>query len=100
MCAARDKYTVGVQPCSNFMPRQDMYRDNIYECFGPYDNKPSNVQNPCRQTVSFCENCYSDHHVNGWETCGTILFCSEGMDIECLRDSDCETCKAAMEAKL
>ena len=57
-----NKYTVGRQPCDNYKAQKDgnAYNiwDNVHECF---------IGDGC--TVSFCENCYSDHHSNGYESC-------------------------------
>lgn len=57
----KQKFTVGQQPCDNYMPKIDGNEyamwDNEHECY------------KCDGTVSFCENCFWDHHANGYETC-------------------------------
>jgi hypothetical protein len=91
----RDKFKKGRQPCDDYTPQQEMYRDNKHECFGPYGE--GNEEGPrCRQIVSFCENCRKDHHADGWDNCGKILWCEKGHDIECMRD-DCESCEEVLE---
>jgi len=52
-------FTKGEQPCQNFAPQQNQFGSNRHQCFCCQDNT----------TVSFCENCYYDHHENGIETC-------------------------------
>lgn len=59
----------GKQPCEDFNPKKDdWHMTNIHECYGPL--KDGKMQKNCQWTVSFCQNCYTDHHENGYETCG------------------------------
>ena len=55
------EYTVGKQPCENYKPHKDEHGlDNVHCCWF------------CTQedrTVSSCENCLTDHHEGGYETC-------------------------------
>ena len=66
----RGSFTEGRQPCAAFKPQRDgngyATWDNIHECFGPFDDSG---RERCGGSVSFCENCYSDHHSGGWNTC-------------------------------
>ena len=54
-------YTVGKQPCDNFKPQMEANEyamwENLHQCYR------------CGGEVSFCLNCYKDHHKNGYETC-------------------------------
>lgn len=61
-------FELGQQPCGNFTPRMGYYGHNEHECFafGPRKKDP---EAECRATVSFCENCHSDHHAFGYENC-------------------------------
>ena len=56
-------YRIGRQPCQGFKAKREANAyaewNNVHECFLGDGN--------C--TVSFCENCHSDHHSNGYETC-------------------------------
>ena len=67
---ARAKYIVGRQPCTEFEAQREgngfAEWDNVHECFGPFcdSERPR-----CGGTVSFCTNCYSDHHSDGWDAC-------------------------------
>ncbi len=64
------KFTEGRQPCNDFTPQREgngyATWDNVHKCYGPFDdsNRPQ-----CGGTVSFCENCVSDHHSHGWDKC-------------------------------
>lgn len=53
-------YETGQQPCGNFKSKSEDYRwsGNVHSCFQCEDS-----------TVSFCENCSTDHHANGYEAC-------------------------------
>jgi hypothetical protein len=55
------EFTIGRQPCQNFRPQIEANEyaqwENRHEC-------PR-----CGKTRSFCLNCHSDHHEDGWETC-------------------------------
>ena len=61
-------YTVGQQPCQNFKQRMDGNENamwgNVHECYCGHSKG-----NGCTKTVSFCENCYKDHHEGGYENC-------------------------------
>lgn len=57
-------YTVGRQPCSDFlrgdadvMALGDGNRRNCHQC-------PE-----CEGRRAFCDNCNTDHHEHGWESC-------------------------------
>jgi len=54
-------FEIGRQPCGNFKPQLDSNGnamwDNRHECY------------KCGGLVSFCLNCYKDHHAYGYETC-------------------------------
>jgi hypothetical protein len=56
----RDEYEKGKQPCNRFKPSNEdpFLRGNVHSCIYCDDS-----------TVSFCENCCFDHHINGYETC-------------------------------
>ncbi len=68
-------YTEGRQPCADFKPHRDgngyAEWDNVHCCYGPYPKDPDDQfgSDQCNGTVSFCENCNSDHHAKGWDTC-------------------------------
>ena len=52
------RYTVGDQPCQN-LKRGEGYMGtaNVHQCPKCFGNR------------TFCENCLTDHHDNGWKTC-------------------------------
>jgi len=58
------RYTIGKQPCQNLL-RGDAdiaalgegNRRNVHQC--PV----------CEGNRTWCENCHTDHHDGGWETC-------------------------------
>lgn len=56
-----DPYAVGKQPCQSLNRKTDGNPHavwlNVHQCYR------------CNGTVSFCENCYRDHHYNGYESC-------------------------------
>ena len=56
----RDPYETGKQPCNKFKPADDLFTGsgNVHECYQCETGR-----------VSFCENCCTDHHTNGYETC-------------------------------
>jgi hypothetical protein len=59
---SQDEYAVGQQPCQELRrKRGDIAAapelPNVHQCYR------------CGGRVSFCENCYRDHHENGYETC-------------------------------
>lgn len=54
------KYEIGIQPCDKLQRREGwMQLPNVHQCFWCGGDV----------TVTFCENCYFDHHENGWNTC-------------------------------
>ncbi len=59
-----EEFTIGKQPCNDFKQQIECneYAEwgNIHECY------------KCGGKVSLCENCYYDHHENGYETCKPI----------------------------
>jgi hypothetical protein len=61
-------FTVGEQPCQDYKPGLGIHGfANVHECFGPFDGRMPRV---CYGRVSNCENCHTDHHSGGYETCG------------------------------
>ncbi len=58
------KYEVGQQPCKNFKQKMTGEFGNVHECYCGHS-----IGNGCDKTVSFCENCFTDHHEGGYETC-------------------------------
>jgi hypothetical protein len=65
-------FETGKQPCAAFYPRDDGFgMGNLHDCYGPYDAQGHVPGAPyCGSKVSLCENCLSDHHAGGWQTCG------------------------------
>lgn len=57
-------FEVGKQPCQNFKEQETYYGLQTHDCYG---STPPN--DPCKLSVSFCLNCHTDHHENGYETC-------------------------------
>lgn len=62
-----DRFSIGQQPCGNLLRADSSApalgsgnRRNVHEC--PL----------CGGERTFCENCYFDHHANGWETCSGV----------------------------
>lgn len=68
------RYESGRQPCAAFKAQVEANAyaawGNVHECFGPYDAAGKVPGRSCSGTVSFCASCHSDHHSNGWQTCG------------------------------
>lgn len=63
-------FKTGEQPCQDYIPHNGIHGlANVHECCGPYDGRPRG----CYGSVSACLNCHSDHHSDGWETCGRTL---------------------------
>ena len=57
-----NKFEKGEQPCGFYTPQID---GNEY---GTWENQHECMR--CEGSiVSFCLNCYRDHHANGYETC-------------------------------
>lgn len=58
----------GQQPCDNYTPKMDgngyAEWENVHECYCGH-SKGKN----CEGLVSFCLNCHSDHHSNGYQSC-------------------------------
>ena len=54
-------FITGEQPCNNFQQQQEANAHaqwgNEHQCY------------KCGGIVSFCNNCHTDHHKNGYETC-------------------------------
>lgn len=63
-----NEFSVGLQPCQNFSPQiehnEHAQWENRHECFCGHG-----TEKPCTKTVSFCTNCYRDHHEGGYENC-------------------------------
>ena len=59
-----NRFTIGKQPCADFKAQRDGNEygewDNRHECFG---------SKGCTKRVSFCVNCHTDHHEDGWAEC-------------------------------
>lgn len=60
----RERFTIGRQPCQNFLRGDadvaalgDGNRRNLHQC--PV----------CCGNRAWCDNCSTDHHDGGWETC-------------------------------
>ncbi len=53
------RYTVGEQPCQNLVRGEGSHPgvSNVHQCPKCWGNR------------TWCTNCYTDHHDNGWETC-------------------------------
>lgn len=55
------RFETGKQPCNNFNPQIEANTyaqwENEHQCY------------KCGGIVSYCLNCYRDHHENGYETC-------------------------------
>jgi hypothetical protein len=66
-----NQFSIGEQPCKEYKGQIECngYAEwtNEHACFGFRQHKDGA---PCNSTVSFCENCYYDHHANGYDTCG------------------------------
>lgn len=56
-----DKSETQCQPCDSFAGRWDYFGMSVHECMSP----------GCEGgRVAFCDNCYTDHHKNGYGSCG------------------------------
>lgn len=57
----RVPYEKGEQPCENFSSKNESpyFSGNEHQCYKCKDDT----------CVSYCENCHTDHHENGYETC-------------------------------
>jgi len=64
------RFSKGWQPCKDFKGRMEANAhavwENRHECFGKDRNGKY-----CDKLVSYCENCSTDHHENGYETCAS-----------------------------
>ncbi len=79
------KYEVGQQPCKNFKQKMTGEFGNVHECYCGHS-----IGNDCGKTVSFCENCNSDHHEGGYESCQCK---GKGFELNCLTPTKkCPTC--------
>ena len=53
-----NKFEIGKQPCSDFKPESQYEQMNYtHHC------------SLCGGERVFCENCFKDHHSDGWGTC-------------------------------
>ena len=80
----KTRYERGNQPCQNLKRTRDSNGygewDNVHECYGPW--KPDGTRiGGCSGTVTYCENCHKDHHIDGYETCPQAR--KEEQDEEC-----------------
>jgi len=70
--ACVNKFSVGRQPCQNFKAQRESNGygswNNVHECYGPWGDERAHEER-CSGTVSFCDNCKSDHHSDGYDTC-------------------------------
>lgn len=57
-------FTKGQQPCQDFKGKEGYYGIAVHECYCGLD-----VGKNCTKTVSFCLNCSTDHHEDGYESC-------------------------------
>ena len=64
--ATGNRFERGWQPCNNFSPTDDVLPGggNEHECFCRKNGFS------CDLHVSHCRSCGSDHHQNGYESCG------------------------------
>jgi hypothetical protein len=69
--SSRESFTRGQQPCDNFTPDEEFYGHNEHECWccGPRARGEAVQPGDCHGTVSFCRNCHSDHHSEGYDSC-------------------------------
>ncbi len=59
-----ERFKIGRQPCNNFLRG-----DADIAALGP-DNRLNLHQCPkCEGNRAWCDNCLTDHHDGGWETC-------------------------------
>ena len=56
-----NRFKIGQQPCNNFIPQLEENE------FGIWENRHQCYR--CGGIVSFCVNCYRDHHDGGYENC-------------------------------
>ena len=59
---AGHRYTIGKQPCQNLL-RGDA------DCIEPGNHRNVHQCPICEGHRTWCENCHTDHHDGGWETC-------------------------------
>lgn len=59
------EYEKGCQPCGSYTPRLTEYGSSVHECYSPR----ADGERCCEGKVSFCENCRTDHHSGGYQTC-------------------------------
>lgn len=50
------------QPCASFKALNEFYGGNAHECIACHEAGSEG-------TVSFCENCHTDHHRGGYQKC-------------------------------
>lgn len=61
---AAHRYTVGQQPCQNLRRG-----DADVEALGVGNGMNVHQCPKCKGNRTWCENCCTDHHDDGWETC-------------------------------
>ena len=63
----KESFNEGKQPCKSFTPQEEGHFGGaqIHTCYGfsVHDKRT------CYSAVSFCKNCFTDHHMDGYETC-------------------------------
>ena len=88
-----DKSEQQCQPCDNFRPESDyLYGYREHDC---YSEISGTVGERCCSLVSFCENCHTDHHKHGYNSCkgfwhngsGAQPLCRQAHP-ECMKKSD------------
>lgn len=62
-------YTIGNQPCEDFRRG-----DADIAALGPGNGRNIHQCPVCWGRRSWCDNCHTDHHEYGWETCHTDAY--------------------------
>ena len=60
----QERFTLGRQPCNNFRRG-----DADIAALGPGNRRNLHQCPKCWGNRAWCDNCLSDHHDGGWETC-------------------------------
>jgi len=60
----RERFTIGEQPCQSFLRG-----DADIAALGPGNRMNLHQCPKCWGNRAWCENCSTDHHDGGWETC-------------------------------
>lgn len=60
----KERFTVGRQPCDNFLRG-----DADIAALGEGNHMNLHQCPKCEGNRAWCDNCHSDHHDGGWETC-------------------------------